>query len=117
METLFQGCQVVSVYLDDLLVTSRGQLEKEGLAVTFGAKKFHNFIYGRHFNIDFDHQPLSYLFNQAKAISPTASARIQRWGLTLSAYQYTIHHKTGRYLSNADALSHLPRPVTTSSSD
>jgi len=59
------------------------QLEKEGLAVVFGVKKFHNFINGRHFYIDSDHQPLSYLFNQAKVISPTASARIQRWALTL----------------------------------
>jgi len=39
------------------------QLEKEGLAVVFGVKKFHNFIYGQHFHIDSDHQPLSYLFN------------------------------------------------------
>ena len=91
------------------------QLEKEGLAIVFGVKKFHNYIYGRQFHIDSDHQPLSYLFNQAKAISPTASARIQRWALTLSAYQYTIRHKAGRHLSNADALSRLPRPVTTSS--
>ena len=91
------------------------QLEKEGLAIVFGVKKFHTYIYGRQFHIDSNHQPLSYLFNQAKAISPTASARIQRWALTLSAYQYTIHHKAGRHLSNADALSRLPRPVTTSS--
>ena len=91
------------------------QLEKEGLAIVFGVKKFHNYIYGRQFHIDSDHQPLSYLFNQAKAISPTASARIQRWALTLSAYQYTVRHKVGRHLSNADALSRLPRPVTTSS--
>jgi len=27
------------------------QLEKAGLAVVFGVKKFHNFIYGRHFHI------------------------------------------------------------------
>ena len=55
------------------------------------------------------------MFNQAKAISPTTSARIQCWALTLSAYQYTIHQKAGRHLSNADALSRLQRPVTTSS--
>ena len=64
------------------------QLEKEGLALVFGIKIFHNFIYGRYFQIDSDHRPLSYLFNLAKTISPTASAGIQRWALTLSAYQY-----------------------------
>jgi len=52
------------------------------------------------------------LSNQAKAVSPTASARIQQWAVTLSAYHYTIRHKAGHHLSNADALSHLPRPVT-----
>ena len=44
-----------------------------------------------------------------------ASGRIQRWALTLSAYQYSIRYKPGAKLSNADALSRLPRPVTTSS--
>jgi len=53
------------------------QLEKEGLAIAFGVKKFHSYIYGRQFYIDSDHQPLSFLFNQSKAISPTASARIK----------------------------------------
>ena len=67
------------------------------------------------FLIESDHQPLAYLFNETKGISTTALSRIQRWALTLSAYQYTIRHKPGKSLSNADALSRLPRPVTTSS--
>ena len=37
-----------------------------------------------------------------------ASARIQRWALTHAAYQYTIKHKPGTSMSNADALSRLP---------
>ena len=88
------------------------QLEKEGLAIIFGVKKFHNYLFGRHFTIESDHKPLSYLFNE---ISPMASSLIQRWALTLSAYQYTIRYKTGKTLSNADALSRLPKSVTTSS--
>ena len=35
------------------------QLEKEGLAIIFGVTKFHNYIYGRPFQIESDHQPLS----------------------------------------------------------
>ena len=35
--------------------------------------------------------------------------------LTLSAYNYTIRHKPGQSIGNADALSRLPRPVSTSS--
>ena len=90
------------------------QIEREGLAIIFGVKKFHNFLFGRHFSIESDHQPLSYLFSETKGISQTSSSRIQRWALTLSAYHYTIRHKPGATLSNADALSRLPRAVTTS---
>ena len=90
------------------------QIEKEGLAVIFGVKKFHNFLFGGHFSIESDHQPLSYLFNETKGVSQTALSQIQRWALTLSAYHYTIRHKPGTTLSNADGLSQLPRPTTTS---
>jgi hypothetical protein len=90
------------------------QLEKEGLAIIFGVKKFHNYLFGRHFTIESDHKPLSYLFHESRGISPMASSRIQRWALTLSAYHYSIRYKPGTTLNNADALSRLPRPVTTS---
>ena len=62
-----------------LTVAERGysQIEKAGLAVVYAVTKFHNYLYGRKFVIKSDHQPLSHLFNQQKAISTTASARIQ----------------------------------------
>ena len=82
------------------------QLEKEGLAIIFGAKKFHNYLFGRKFSIESDHQSLSYLFNETKGISQTASSRIQRWALTLSAYQYTIRHKPGATLTKQIATTH-----------
>lgn len=40
-----------------------------------------------------------------------AASRIQRWTLTLSAYQYVISHRPGTKMANADALSRLPLPV------
>ena len=39
-----------------------------------------------------------------------ASSRLKRWSLTLQAYEYTIQHKPGKQLANADALSRLPLP-------
>ena len=39
-----------------------------------------------------------------------ASARLQRWALTLSSYTYTIRYKRGDNQGNADALSHVPLP-------
>ena len=42
-----------------------------------------------------------------------APSRIVRWAVILSAYNYSIRYKSGKRLCNADALSRLPRPVTT----
>uniref|UniRef100_H3AQ55 Gypsy retrotransposon integrase-like protein 1 n=1 Tax=Latimeria chalumnae TaxID=7897 RepID=H3AQ55_LATCH len=50
--------------------------------------------------------------NENKNIPPMAAACIQQWALTLAAYQYTITYKEGTKLTNADALSRLPLPVT-----
>ena len=52
------------------------QLEKEALGVVFAVQKFHKYLYGRHFIIESDHRPLSFIFSNSKAISPTASSRI-----------------------------------------
>ena len=93
------------------------QLEKEGLAIVSRSKKFHNFLYGRHFINESDHCPLSFLFNEAKGIPQMASSHIQRWAITLSAYNYTICCKKGKTLCNADALNRLPCPVTTATDD
>uniref|UniRef100_A0A3B3SKQ2 Gypsy retrotransposon integrase-like protein 1 n=1 Tax=Paramormyrops kingsleyae TaxID=1676925 RepID=A0A3B3SKQ2_9TELE len=84
------------------------QLDKEGLAVVFGVKKFHSYLYGRHFKIVTDHKPLLSLFNEMKALPQMASPRVQRWAVTLGAYDYTIVYKRGKDHLNADALSRLP---------
>ncbi len=73
------------------------QLEKEGLAVIFGVKKYHAYLWGQEFLIESDRKPLSSLFGESKEIPPLASARIQRWALTLSAYHYSIQYKAGRF--------------------
>ena len=39
-----------------------------------------------------------------------ASARLQRWALTLGAYNYSIRYKPGNSHNNADMLSRLPLP-------
>ena len=66
------------------------------------------YLYGRHFTIHSDHQPLKHIFGDKKGIPLMAASRIQRWALTLSAYEYTIEYCPGKKLQNADALSRLP---------
>ena len=88
-------------------------LEKEALAIIFGIKKFHQFLYGHLFTIKTDHKPLEGLLSEKKGIPSQAAPRIQRWALTLSAYEYKykISYKAGKSNCNADGLSRLPLPV------
>ena len=91
------------------------QLEKEGLALIYGVRKFHNYLFGRTFTLCTDHKPLQSLLNESKPIPCMASAHIQRWALTLASYEYTIKYKSGPANTNADALSRLPLPNTSTS--
>ena len=88
------------------------QLEKEGLAIVFGVKEFHQYLFGRTFQILSDHKPLQHLFSETRPVPPLASSRIQRWALILSAYNYTITYmyKPGAGQARADSLSRLPLP-------
>ena len=88
------------------------QLDKEALAIIFGVKKFHHYLFGRYFTICSDHKPFQHLFNENRLIPSLASARIQRWALALSAYEYNIVYKSGNSNANADLLSRLPLPET-----
>ena len=88
------------------------QLDKEGLAIIFGVKRFHQYLLGRHFTILSDHKPLQHLFDDSRAIPQMASARLQRWALTLGAYDYSIVYKPGKDHANADMCSRLPLPTS-----
>ena len=88
------------------------QLDKEALAIIFGVKKYHQYLYGRHFEIKTDHKPLTRIFSEAHGVPPMASGRLWRWALTLGAYDYSIQYREGSKNSNADALSRLPLPAT-----
>lgn len=88
------------------------QLEKEALAIIFGLKKFHQYLFGKHCTIVTDHKPLLGLLGEHKGIPQQAAARMQRWALTLAAYEYTLEYKEGSKHGNADALSRLPLPST-----
>ena len=86
------------------------QLEREALALVFGVQRFHSYLFGHHFELVTDHQPLLALLHEHRPTSTQASARIRRWSLLLSAYEYTITFRKTQAHGNADALSRLPLP-------
>ena len=86
------------------------QLDKEALAIIFGVTKFHQYLFGREFTITTDHKPLTHLFHPKKSVPQMASARLERWALTVGAYSYSLQYRPGKENANADALSRLPLP-------
>ncbi|KAL5503240.1 hypothetical protein EMCRGX_G010160 [Ephydatia muelleri] len=84
------------------------QIDKEALAVVWGVKRFHQYLFGLHFTLITDHQPLTTLFNPQRPMSATAASRLQRQALFLSTHSYSIKYRGTTQHSNADALSWLP---------
>ncbi|XP_054282540.1 uncharacterized protein K02A2.6-like [Macrosteles quadrilineatus] len=84
------------------------QLHREALALIFGVKKFHKYIYGRHCILQTDHQPLTAIFGSKKGVPSMSAARLQRWALILSAYDLEVRYWKGVDVPHADALSRLP---------
>ena len=104
------GSENPIAFASQTLAPAEKKLDKEALAIIFGVKKFHQYLFGTRFTIYSDHKPLQYLLNETKPVPTMASARIQRWALTLSAYDYVISYKPGEQHANADISSHLPLP-------
>lgn len=80
-----------------------GQIEKEFLAVYFGCKKFHNYIYGREIVVKSDHKPLESIMK--KDLSKIGSTRLQRLRLKLYKYNLKLEFIPGTKIPVADYLS------------
>ena len=64
------------------------QIEKESLAILFGCNKFNDHLYGVHFTVESDHQPLQSIFKRSIVCAPQ---RIQRFLLRLQKYDFEAH--------------------------
>ena len=102
---LKQGKKVISYASRCLSDTEKeyGQIEKEFLAVFFGCKKFHNYIYGRQVIVKSDHKPLESIM--LKDLPKIGSRRLQRLRLKLYKYDLQLDYKPGSKIPIADYLS------------
>ena len=80
-----------------------GQIEKEFLAVYFGCKKFHDYVYGRRVIVKSDHKPLESIM--LKDLTKIGSRRLQRLRLKLYKYDLHLDYKPGNKIPIADYLS------------
>ncbi|XP_026742280.1 uncharacterized protein K02A2.6-like [Trichoplusia ni] len=83
------------------------QIDREALAIVFGIRKYHQYLYGRKFILRTDHKPLTYIFGTKVGIPIMAASRLQRWAILLSGYNYEIEYVASKK-NCADGLSRLP---------
>ena len=85
--------------------------EQEALAIKWACECFRPYIWGSHFILETDHLSLKWLM---KAQAP---ARLVRWALVLSEYNFEIRYKKGKLNQNADALSRLAHENSSTDSE
>ena len=78
------------------------QIEKEMYAILFGAKKFYQYVYGRHVIVQTDHKPLVAIKKKPLHAVP---ARLQRMLLQLQKFDLEFQHLSGKSIPLADPLS------------
>lgn len=87
------------------------QIDKEALAIVWGVRKFEHYLIGRHFILQTDNKPLTFIFHPEKSISATTSSRLQRYALYLAGLDYKVEFRPTKQHSNADGLSRMPLPL------
>lgn len=110
LSQIFDGVEKPVLFASSTLSPAEknySQVHREALAVVYSVKKFHKYIYGKKFVIRSDCQALREIFN-SKNMPAVAAARLQRWSVFLSMYQYTIEYKSAAKMRNADGLLRLP---------
>ena len=78
------------------------QIEKELLAIVFGAERFENYLYGRRVVVETDHKPLESIFKKSLV---TAPKRLQRMLMRLQKFDLEVRYKKGTTMYLADTLS------------
>ena len=89
------------------IVKCRAQLlyNREGvqcLAIVWGIKRFHLYLYGVPFVLQTDHEPLKYM-DSAKY----TNTRLMRWAMFLQSYNFKVEAIKGSENVEADYLSRV----------
>ena len=81
---------------------------REFLALKWAVtEKFADYLIGNKFEVITDNSPLTYILTKAKL-----DATSQRWVASLSRFDFSIKHKSGKLHSDADGLSRHPNLIS-----
>ena len=69
------------------------QIERESLAIAWGIKHFHLYLFANNFTVVTDHRPLVHLFNDTHS---KPSTRIQRWMMNIQEYDFIVEYRPGK---------------------
>ena len=86
------------------------QIEKEGLSLVFGVKRFHTCLHGRKFTILTDHKPHAQFWAPRRGY-----LCLKCWAVLLSAYRYDISYNSTQERANlypGCRCSAIPRKET-----
>ena len=82
------------------------QIEKEAYAIVWACERLELYLVGNKFDLYTDNKALSLIINNPLAKPP---ARIQRWELRISSFNFNIIHRPGKgNISDFDFLSRHP---------
>ena len=73
-------------------------IEREALAVVFTVTRLRQFLLGRKITLRTDHKPLQYILNPSNQVLKVVSARLARWAITLTAYDYDVQYTSVKIL-------------------
>ena len=77
------------------------QIEKELLAIVFGCKRFHQYVYGKTITVETDHKPLECIFRKPLSQAPS---RLQKMLMQIQEYDIKLVYKKGCEMYLTDAL-------------
>ena len=98
------------MYLSRRLTDSErnySNIEREALAIVWSTNRARHYLLGKRFQLRSDHRPLEFLFHPRRELPKVTSARLLRWAIQLSAFDYDIQYEKGASIPHADALSRL----------
>lgn len=81
------------------------QLDREAVAIVFAVDKFFTYLHGRQFVLITDNKALTRILHQDAKLPAMTSARLLRYAIYLSGFNYKIQHREGNKHVNADFFS------------